>query len=109
MSKLVNNVPQLLNELSKDKFTALEKVGLEAEKNAKLNLTNFPRVDTGRLRNSVSHAIGGSDTVYIGTNVEYAPHVEYGTQKMSASHFLKNAVTEHLDEYERMFREQLKK
>ena len=35
-------------------------------------------VKTGTLRRSISHAVAG-DTVYIGTNVEYAPYVEFGT------------------------------
>ena len=48
--------------------TALEKVGLTAERNAKLACP----VDTGRLRNSISHT-HDKNTAYIGTNVEYAP------------------------------------
>jgi len=39
-------------------------------------------VDTGRLRSSIGsnvEALGGAVTGYIGTNVEYAPHVEFGT------------------------------
>jgi len=47
---------------------ALEKVGLIAERNAKLACP----VDTGRLRNSISHT-HDKNTAYIGTNVEYAP------------------------------------
>ena len=47
---------------------ALEKVGLTAERNAKLACP----VDTGRLRNSISHT-HDKNTAYIGTNVEYAP------------------------------------
>ena len=31
------------------------------------------------------------DTLYVGTNVEYAPHLEYGTVKMSAQPFLRPA------------------
>jgi len=35
-------------------------------------------VDTGRLRGSITHAEDGDDC-YIGTNVEYAPYIEFGT------------------------------
>lgn len=83
---------------------ALEAIGLEAEKYAKLHLEDSPRrVDTGRLRNSISHAVADK-TVYVGTNVEYAPYVEYGTSRngatmMEANHFLKNAATQHSDRY----------
>ena len=56
-------------------------------------------VDTGRLRNSMSYTTGGKvsssangsvnptsrkDTVYIGTNVVYAPSVEYLSKNGSA-------------------------
>lgn len=35
-------------------------------------------VDTGNLRGSISYAVDGDDC-YIGTNVEYAPYIEFGT------------------------------
>lgn len=35
-------------------------------------------VDTGNLRGSISYAVDGDDC-YIGTNVKYAPYVEFGT------------------------------
>ena len=35
-------------------------------------------VDTGHLRNSISYKVVGNDC-YIGTNVNYAPYIEYGT------------------------------
>ena len=55
---------------------AMEKIGLIAERYAKEKCV----VDTGRLRNSISHQVNDkNDTVYIGTNVEYAPYIEFGT------------------------------
>lgn len=78
---------------------ALEAIGIEAEKYAKLHLEDAPRrIDTGRLRNSVSHTVSDK-SVYVGTNVEYAPYVEFGTVKMEANHFLKNAAANHSDRY----------
>ena len=41
-------------------------------------------VDTGRLRSSIFTQYGA--TTLVGTNVEYAPFVEYGTAKMEARH-----------------------
>lgn len=35
-------------------------------------------VDTGHLRGSITYQVDGEDC-YIGTNVEYAPYVEFGT------------------------------
>lgn len=42
-------------------------------------------VDTGRLRASITHTISGM-TGRVGTNVEYAPFIEYGTQRMLGRH-----------------------
>ena len=116
----------ILAALKEQALLGMESIGQEAEGFAKDNLTTFPRVDTGRLRNSVSHSVDDGETaVYIGTNVEYAPYVEYGTGKyadngqgrqspwmyqdakgqwhwtsgMKPSHFLKNAAADHTDRY----------
>lgn len=57
---------------------ALEKCGLAAEGYAKL----LCPVDTGNLRNSITHQVQPSEpAVYIGTNSEYGPYVELGTGK----------------------------
>ena len=51
---------------------ALERCGEQAEGYAK----DLTPVDTGNLRNSITHQVDdGESTVYIGTNVEYAPYV----------------------------------
>ena len=50
---------------------ALEACGLQAEGYAKLQCP----VDTGNLRNSLTHTQEGDRTEVIGTNVEYAPYV----------------------------------
>lgn len=42
-------------------------------------------VDTGRMRASITSQNQGQQTV-VGTNVEYASFVEYGTSKMDARH-----------------------
>lgn len=134
---------------------ALEAVGLQAEGYAKM----LCPVDTGLLRNSITHAVSGHGVssssyhasygsnkhksgknkgkrysataknagsvgvgrysggtvgaegdiaVYIGTNVEYAPYVEMGTQRMKAQPFIKPAVENHVDEYKRIFETYLK-
>lgn len=120
----------------------LEAIGIHIEGEAKDELENDPRrIDTGLLRNSITHALSGEpaaiksyhasfgenrnkktgkrirataksagdvkvgfysgtapndppneQAIYIGTNVEYAPYVHDGTQKMTANRFLKKAV-----------------
>lgn len=53
----------------------LEEVGLAAEGHAKA----ICPVDTGRLRNSITHAQLDGKHEAIGTNVEYARYVELGS------------------------------
>lgn len=89
-----NNSAAVLSSLESKKAAALEAIGLRAETHAK----NLTPVDTGNLRNSMAHAVSG-DSVYIGSNVEYAPYVEYGTRRNKAHHMLKKAATEHGEEY----------
>lgn len=52
-------------------------------------------VDTGRLRSSITNAIGHDEqglVAVIGTNVEYAAFVELGTSKMPAQPYLRPAL-----------------
>lgn len=54
-------------------------------------------VDTSRLKNSITYVVAGnSKVVYVGTNVEYAPAVEYGTRKdgtaKKGAHFFSNGI-----------------
>ena len=82
---------------------ALEEIGLTAEGYAKKKCP----VDTGRLRNSISHA-AKEQTVYIGTNVEYAVYVEMGTKNTKSQPYLRPAVTEHKDTYRAIVKRNLK-
>ena len=88
------NTDTFLAALREQKEAALEAIGLQAEGYAKAKCP----VDTGNLRNSISHAASG-DSAYIGTNVEYAPYVEFGTRKMAAQPYLKPAAEGHAAEY----------
>ena len=55
---------------------ALERCGMEAEGYAK----DLVPVDTGRLRNSISHAVSEDEmAAYVGSNTSYAPYVELAT------------------------------
>lgn len=90
-----NNSDKVLDALKEQITVALEIIGLKAEGYAK----GYCPVDTGRLRNSISHT-ADDDSAYIGTNVEYAPYVELGTVRHPKPvHFLKNAVQNHVQEY----------
>ena len=83
---------------------ALEEIGLLAEGYAK----KLCPVDTGRLRNSITHAVSSSENaVYVGSNVEYAPHVELGTRHQDAQPFLRPAAQDHGPEYRRVIHDAL--
>ena len=97
--KFTDNSDEVLRAMESAKKTALEAIGLVAETYAKKETP----VDTGRLRNSITHTVK-SDAAYIGTNVEYAPFVEFGSSRNKAHHMLKKAATEHSDEYKGLIR-----
>ena len=92
-----------------------------------------PVGDTGRLRNSITHAVK-EDAVYIGSNLSYAPFVELGTgiyasdgqgrkspwayrdskgkwhwtRGIKPHHMLKKAASEHDSEYKTIIENILK-
>lgn len=82
--------------------TAVAKIKIDTEADLQrlgLRIQNEARrlcpVDTGRLRASII-AVDGRDAagifVKVGTNVSYAPFVEYGTSRSPAQPFLRPAV-----------------
>lgn len=129
-----DNSELILNATSEAIKRALEAVAQTVERYAK---ENEDRVDTGRLRNSITHVSGRGgggfhfyqndagtnfmqsvgtsdrdDTIYVGTNVEYAPYIEYGTYKKQAANggkgFLRPALEEHIEEYKHIFETNIK-
>lgn len=84
---------------------ALEIIGGKAESYAKA----LCPVDTGRLRNSITHVQMDEETEVIGTNVEYAPHVELGTYKQRAQPYLRPAAENHGEEYRQVIASELRK
>lgn len=133
---ITDNTEEILGALQQQIEAGLEAVGIQAEGYAALNLENSPRrIDTGLLRNSITHAISGKSpakgtyksddgsksgsysgtapndadkAVYIGTNVEYAGYVHDGTSKMAPNRFLSNAASSHASEYREILEEYLK-
>lgn len=90
----------VLAELDSRIPVALEACGLEAERLAK----QLCPVDTGRLRNSITHQQADDYTEEIGTNVEYAPYVEAGHSLPNGGTvpprpFLAPALNENTDKY----------
>lgn len=69
----------------------LQRVAIKVQNAAR----ELAAVDTGRLRSSIQHTPGtdaNGPYVDVGTNVTYAPHVEYGTQRSAAQPFMRPAL-----------------
>ena len=80
---------------------AMEICGGKAETYAK----KYCPVDTGRLRNSITHQVeSNGKAVIIGTNVEYAPFVELGTRYMGEEPYLRPALENHMNEYKQIIK-----
>ena len=124
--KLKDYSDDVIRVIGKQVNLALDAMGEVVEGYAKEDCP----VDTGLLRNSLTHARGGEnpsissyhannpkegrqssgsyqgtisgdpDCEYIGSNVEYAPYVEFGSQRhlVGKAHFLKDAGENHIDE-----------
>ena len=98
-----DNTDEVLAALKKAKKRGLEAIGLTAEGYAKKDTP----VDTGRLRNSISHAVEG-DAAYIGTSTSYAPFVELGARGRKGFHMLQRSAMEHTDEYKQLMEDSMK-
>lgn len=101
-----DNAQRIADAIDQALAKALEEVGLVAEGYAKKACP----VDTGRLRNSITHQVRPSEkSVYIGTNVEYAPYVELSTSRTKGQPFLRPAAADHEGTYKKIFESELKK
>ena len=98
-----DNTDDVLAALERAKKRGLEAIGLTAEGHAK----KITPVDTGRLRNSVAHAVE-DDAAFIGTNVEYAIFVEAGARGRKGVHMLQRSASEHADEYKQLMEDSMR-
>lgn len=124
--KFTDNSNLLREEFEAACKRALERCGMQAEGYAK----DLTPVDTGNLRNSITHKVVENE-VYIGTNNEYAAYVELGTGKYAeggrkdpwvyqdeegrwhhtdgqrAQPYLKPAVADHKQTYRNIIKDEL--
>lgn len=114
--KFEDNSPLVLEALKLAKLRGLEACGAVAESYAKENLERpkahkdgsvRPNVVTGRLVNSVTHAVENEE-LQIGSEVEYALDVELGTPHTWAYPYLKPAIVDHENEYNKLLENSLK-
>lgn len=106
----ININKNITGDVAKACGRALEICGGMAESYAKMRCP----VDTGNLRNSITHQMDGDKAVLIGTPVEYAPYVELGhhttTGRFVAPRpYLLPALEEHVSEYEQVIKSELSK
>lgn len=131
-----SNLKVALNASHEALMRAAEIIGGMAESNAKQALTDQKAVDTGNLRNSVTHkteSAGKVVSVVVGTNVHYGPYIELGTGKYAsggrttpwsykdenghwhrtsgqpARPYLRPSIEGHNDEYKAVVEQELKK
>ena len=103
--QFTDNSKEVSDNIKAALLRGLEKCGLTAERFAK----KLAPYDTGNLRNSITHEVDdGEPSVYIGTNVEYAPYQELGTINMDANPFLKPAVAANANTYRKIIEKELK-
>ncbi len=134
VSIVENHTQEVKDQLERAIQTALKTVGTQAVAHAVEEITAVGAVDTGRLRSSITSEVEDK-TVYLGTNVYYAPYVELGTgiyasngsgrksswvykdedgnwhrtSGMKARPFIKPAIEKNQSEYRQIFEEALKK
>ena len=138
--KITSHADEIREDMNEAIARVLERVGMQAESFAKANITQSGAVDTGNLRNSITHQVSvfsfkEAKEVYIGTAVQYAPYVEFGTgihaetggrqtpwvfknpkdgrfymtRGMKARPFLRPAVRDHIAEYKAIIEDELNK
>lgn len=106
---IADNTEEVVHAIKRAKAAALEEIGLTAERFAKAETP----VDTGRLRNSITHVLDmDEEAVYIGTNVEYAVYVHEPVRMRNGKTrqgvpFLRDAATQHVDRYRSILKKHL--
>lgn len=61
---------------------------------------------TGNLRRSLSYYVDGN-TVYVGTDCEYATYVEMGTSRSKAKPYLRPAAADHVEQWCKTVKDEL--
>lgn len=118
----VDNTDAIIKATDEAIYNALDIIGNKAADYA----AGLAPVDTSNLKNSMTSEVNQEEkAVYVGTDVEYAPFVEFGHHQevgryvpaigkrlvrefVPAKPFLKPAIENHLDEYKHILESELK-
>ena len=91
-----SQLQKLLQSKSKKIDTSLEKDILKCCLKVEADAKKKSPIDTGRLRASLTHEVRNM-IGKVGTNVEYAPFVEFGTSRMGAKPYLYPALRDNFN------------
>lgn len=89
----LRGLQQAIDKMEIDGKKGLLRVGMRVQNAAR----EMCPVDTGRLRSSIQHKPGQDRNgfyVEVGTNVDYAAFVEFGTSRQRAQPYLRPALAE---------------
>lgn len=104
MTRYRSNRREVIRRLRVSQERALEAAGVFVQGEV---MTRSP-VDTGRLRDSYEYEVEDNE-VTIGSNVEYAPYVEFGTSRQDAQPHLRPSITQNQDRIEELIREEFRR
>lgn len=105
MQVVADHTDEVIEALGVAIARGLEAIGIEAESDA----ARLCPVDTGRLRNSITHTIDEDEpAAIIGTSTEYALYVHEGVHGRPGQPFLTDAVNQNADKYRQIFEASLK-
>lgn len=108
LSRVINALAKGIDKYVKRAENATMKAGFKAEYFVKKKTP----VDTGNLRSSINTQLSAKkkDRVeaIVGTNVEYAPFIEFGTRKMKPRAMFRKTIDENSKDVWQTFNQALK-
>lgn len=105
MARLVSNLHKIAGMVG----PAVEKALLKTAEDIVDMTKQITPVDTGRLRQSYGAVPITSSHVRVGTDVPYAPYVEYGTVNSPAQPHLTPAFEQNVETFKARLKEELNK
>ena len=116
MAILVTGKNKAISGLKKGIENYIDKAGnatMKAALKAEAFVKRKTPVRTGNLRSSINTQLSKKKTdqaeAIVGTNVSYAPHVEFGTKKMKAKAMFRKTIDENGKDISDTFKKHLKK